>query len=141
MAFLGVTALAPRLSTGTSGFCGLSQDSSIGHNCCSTLSMNDFLALSSATRMTPSLPLISFTMIPMFHLPLFRLSLRIKTTSPGLTDCSDFLWLRLCLSQTLHILPDHLDHNASLQRRRYLALFLKSTFPSESVSFSGNRLG
>ena len=114
----------------------------MGYNCWSARSRNDFPALSLAALTTPSLPLMSFATIPRFHFPLFLSSLWIRTTSPSLICGSSFLWLRLCLSlKLLMYSPVHRAHNTSLQRRRYLAHFLKSLLSIETGSSSGNRLG
>ena len=137
-ALLGVVTLARGLGTGTSGSLNRSHDSSIGHNCWTARSRKDFPALNLAPRTIPSLPLINFTTTPIFHLPLLRSSLCIKTTSLCSMGGPPLVWLRLWLKllmyQMLMYSPVHRDNSTSLQRRRYLARFLISLSSTESTS-------
>ena len=141
-ALLGVVTLGRGLGTGTSGSLNRSHDSSIGHNCWTARSRKDFPTLNLAPRTIPSLPLINFTTTPIFHLPLLRSSLCIKTTFLCSMGGPPLVWFRLCLYlKLLMYFPVHRDHRTSLQRRRYRARFLISLSSTESTSPSGNRLG
>ena len=85
---------------------------------------------------------MNFSSTPIFHLPRFFSLDIFSTMSPGFTERDVVLWFRLCFSlNPLTYSLVHLDHNTSLQRRRYFALFLKSLFSINSHSSSGKRFG
>ena len=61
---------------------GLSLDNSRGYKSCTGLSKIDLPALSLAPLTTPSCPVVSSSMMPSFHYPLFFSSDFMMTTSP-----------------------------------------------------------
>ena len=120
----------------------MSHFSSNGYRCYIRHSRKDFPTFNCTALMTSSLPGIGVSTTPSFHLPLFRSSPLIRTTSPALTLIDLVLCLRLCRSLSAFTYSRvHLDHKTSLHLSRYLARFLRSASSIRSGSISGRRFG
>ena len=113
-------ALGSNSTTGLLG--GLSLDNSRGYKSCTGLSKIDLPALSLAPLTTPSCPVMSSSMMPSFHCPLFFSSDFISLQIPGpLTEVTVFAVMRPKLGQRVW-----LDEHERIWREKWkLDVFIR----------------